>query len=369
MKMKHTLRTILTAALLPAVAITASAFGPEGHEFVGAIADEKLDGTLEQKIDTLLDGISLADAALLPDKIKTWDRKPPDRANTFHMPDHPGIEAQLVDFWKANPPDHNNVDTKPSHHWFHYTDVPVGVAEKYADGTTGRLKWDIVHMIPFCISVLKGETPVSNDRKITKPVAVILLAHFVGDIHQPLHVGAEYFDQAGHKSDPDHGGEALSDQGGNLLLLTLDELDDHGHHTTQDKLHSYWDGKAVSTAFHRINAEIMHENPGHSPQVKPIERVKRLAKKEPEGWSLPAGDVLKWSEAWADEILPIAREAHEKLNFTGVHVSPSNHKEAQGMAAPKAGLTQSYPDWAGEVIERQLHKAGWRLAALLKEIL
>ena len=85
----------------------------------------------------------------------------------------------------------------PSHHWFHYTDVPLADAEKYADGKAGRSQWDIVHMMRYCIAVLQGEEPEDNARKITKPIAVILLAHFVGDIHQPLHVGAQYFDAQG----------------------------------------------------------------------------------------------------------------------------------------------------------------------------
>ena len=66
----------------------------------------------------------------------------------------------------------------------------------------GRSQWDIVHMITYCVNVLTGATPEDNARKITKPIAMILLAHFVGDIHQPLHVGAEYFN-AGKAINPD----------------------------------------------------------------------------------------------------------------------------------------------------------------------
>src|SRR5260370_23796397 len=59
----------------------------------------------------------------------------------------------------------------PSHHWFHYTDVPVVRVEKYAEGQAGRSKWDVVHMIPYCVEVLRGRVPEQNERKITKPVA------------------------------------------------------------------------------------------------------------------------------------------------------------------------------------------------------
>jgi len=52
-------------------------------------------------------------------------------------------------------------------------------------------------MINYCIGVLKGTVHQPNVRKITPSVAVILLAHYVGDMHQPLHVGAAYFDDDG----------------------------------------------------------------------------------------------------------------------------------------------------------------------------
>ena len=132
------------------------------------------------------------------------------------------IEEQLRTFWTANPPTDDHNSAIPSHHWFHYTDVPVMNVVKYRDGKTGRSQWDIVHMMRFCVQVLKGEVPEDNPRKITKPVAVILLAHYVGDVHQPLHVGAEYFAANGNKTDPDRSGQAaLEDQGGNSILLEL----------------------------------------------------------------------------------------------------------------------------------------------------
>jgi hypothetical protein len=103
------------------------------------------------------------------------------------LPDHPLIESQLLEFFKANPPTSHNPDMlPPNHHWFHYTDVPVAGNASYLSGSTGRSQWDVVHLIPFCINVLRGKMPENNDCKITKSIAVILLAHYVGDIHQPL---------------------------------------------------------------------------------------------------------------------------------------------------------------------------------------
>ena len=67
-----------------------------------------------------------------------------------------------------------------------------------------------------------ARNPRQTPRAITKPVALILLAHYVGDIHQPLHVGAEYFDN-GKFANPDTDKNALPDQGGNTFVMDLAE--------------------------------------------------------------------------------------------------------------------------------------------------
>src|SRR5947207_2607015 len=169
------------------------AYGPLGHEIVGGIADERLEITHKAiKVRTLLDGLTLEKAAVITDEIKGWDKKGVDDPKAFRYSAHLKIDRQLRDFWRANQPTHNPGSAMPSHHWFHYTDVPVVRVEKYAEGQAGRSKWDVVHMIPYCLEVLRGRVSEQNERNITKPVALILLAHYVGDIHQPLHVGAEY---------------------------------------------------------------------------------------------------------------------------------------------------------------------------------
>nr|MBA3272390.1 hypothetical protein [Chthoniobacterales bacterium] len=170
------------------------AYGPIGHQIVGAIADERLAGTpVGAKVRRLLDGFTLEKAAVIPDEIKGWDEKGADDPDIFHYSSRPGIDAQLRHFWRANPPTRDHGSAIPSHHWFHYADVPVLNPQKYADGKTGRWQWDIVHMISYCVAVLHGDEPEGNARKITEPIAIILLAHYLGDIHQPLHVGAQYF--------------------------------------------------------------------------------------------------------------------------------------------------------------------------------
>ncbi len=316
MKLFHCPTKLIALAILALAVQPARAYGPDGHHIVGAIADERLANTpAGKKIATMLDGMTLRDAAQVPDTIKGWDKKGvDDPKNAGYFSSRPRIAEQLREFWKANQPTHDDNSPNPSHHWFHYTDVPVE-AKNYAAGTVGRGKWDIVHMISYCISVLRGETPEDNPRKITKPVAIILLAHYLGDIHQPLHVGAQYFDQSGHPTNPDNGKPAAEDQGGNSIKLDISG----GNSSKSPKLHSFWDGDPVKA--------LLPENSGPAPadqrksEMSAGEKtlVHEFASQEPKNWKLPASVPLKdYAEAWANEILPIAREAHARLTFDGM---------------------------------------------------
>ena len=87
---------------------------------------------------------------------------------------------------------------------------------------------------------------------------------------------------------------------------------------------------------------------------------------------LPASIALKnYSEAWANEILPIAREAHERLRFVGMHSQLEEDRTvAAGTAQEKnAPDGVAYADWAAKIVREELHKAGWRLADLLSQAL
>lgn len=356
------------------------AFGAEGHALVGAIADARLAGTPSgPKVTAILDGLTLSRAAVIPDEIKGWDKHGADAPGGFYLPDHPGIEKQLREFWKANPPpvtprSEDDSDPAPSHHWFHYTNIPLLGPGRYDQGKHGRSKWDIVQMIRYCQDVLSGRVAEDNPRKITKAVAIILLAHYVGDLHQPLHVGAEFFDREGRPVDPDAPGVegALSSQGGNTLFLLLKEPVDPANPNKRVTLHGYWDGFAVKAAIERVGAEILRENPDHAPEFLPPEIAARMVGQEPAGWNaMAAGDPARWAETWANEILPVAREAHARLEYSGIQPREDRGVTlASGFAREKSMQDgRGYADWSGEVIAREIAKGGWRLAALLEKAL
>jgi hypothetical protein len=366
-------RTLCLVFLTHQFSATVEAYGPLGHEIVGAIADERLANTpTATKVRALLDGLTLEKAGVIADEIKGWDKKGVDDPRSFHYSARRDIDKQLRDFWRANPPTLGMNPGVPSHHWFHYTDVSVVPAQRYRDGRAGRSKWDVVHMIPFCIQVLQGRVPEQNERRITKPVALILLAHYVADIHQPLHVGAEYFDQHGQVVDPDKDKSALGDEGGNTFTLELSDEPPRRRGVHKKKFHGFWDYDAVNALFLQTPDTLRKDELQTLIEPHKRELVHEMATQEPNNWRMSRNvPVDIYAETWADEILPIAREAHARLEFTNVHPQQDEDRTvAAGEAIEKPTADQkNYRAWATDVVRRELHTAGWRLADLLERIL
>jgi len=365
-------RELFIAIVIVAVRSSLFGYGPTGHEIVGGIADKLIANTpAAQKIYALTDGITLERASTIADEIKAWDKNGVDDLNAFpHYAEHSKIDEQLREFWRANPPYQDPKAATPSHHWFHYTDVPVLNVEKYSDGKTGRSQWDIVHMVGYCVDVVRGEVPENNPRKITKSVAMILLAHYVGDIHQPLHVGAEYFNHAGHAVDPDKGQAGVEDEGGNMLLLRLT----HGRREDLAKfglkLHGFWDNEAVMANLPAVPADVTREE--RFTLIEPAKRrmIDRFAKEQPKNWRAPATAALKnYAAFWADEILPVAKEAHDRLRFVNVHETIDQENTVMAGDAREKNMPDhvAYAEWVKGIVRDELHKAGWRLADLLTQ--
>ena len=140
-------RALLVAVLLVSLATAVLAYGPNGHQIVGAVADERLvNSPAAGKIRRLLQGYALQKASVIPDEIKGWDKNGVDHPGIFRYSSRPIVDANLADFWRANQPTYDLASEAPSHHWFHYTDVPLLGSRKYRDGKVGRSRWDVVNM-------------------------------------------------------------------------------------------------------------------------------------------------------------------------------------------------------------------------------
>lgn len=341
-------KLIAVALTISVLAINGYGYAARGHRLVGAIADRRLakDKAVRDKVRLLLDGLTLEQVATLPDQIKSWDACGDKTPDNRPVTDHKRINRELRAFLKAN-----LCSSNPSHGEFHYVNIPIVGNEQYADGQVGRRQFDIVQMIPFCIRVLRGEEPETNDRAITKAVAVILITHYVGDIHQPLHVGAQFFNADGNPFEPTNTNPGFADQGGNkLTLFTFMK----GKRVSAGNLHGYWDFQTVENAFgDAADASV----------------AKSLAAKTPSNWTLD-GDVVTWSEQMANRMMPVSREAHNRLDFRKIETEVGKQDILSGRAEEKKKTGgQFYAIWAAATVKDQIHRGGWRLAALLEEAL
>ena len=139
----------------------------------------------------------------------------------------------------------------------------------------------------------------------------------MGDIHQPLHVGAEFFDSNGKPFEPTPQNVGFADQGGNKLTLFTFV---NGQRKSAGKFHGYWDSQTVENAF------------GTQPDAKVAQR---LGSKEPEDWEL-SGGVETWAEQLANDILPTAREAHERLQYKNIQFQSGKPEISSGRAEERA---------------------------------
>lgn len=150
-------------------------WGRNGHRATGKIAEKHLTRKAKKCVDKLLKGQSLAFVSTYADEIKS------DRAYSKYYPWH-----------------YVNMDL----------DQTYEQAEKNPEG-------DLVTGIDTCIQVLKDKNSSEND----KAFHLKLLVHFIGDLHQPLHIGRK------------------EDKGGNDVQVQW-----FGSGTN---LHSVWDTKMI----------------------------------------------------------------------------------------------------------------------------
>ncbi|MFI2743121.1 S1/P1 nuclease [Zhouia sp. PK063] len=129
-------------------------WGKTGHRVVGEVASQYIKNSTKRKIEKILNGASLADVATYADDIKSDKR-----------------------FRKYSP--------------WHYVDFPFG--KNYGDEQPSN-KGDLAQGIKKCVEVLKDKNASQED----KAFYLKMLIHFVGDLHQPLHVGLEE-DMGGNK--------------------------------------------------------------------------------------------------------------------------------------------------------------------------
>jgi len=329
----------------------ASAWGYQGHKVVGSIADKLLKPNAAEQVHQILGAhLDLRKVAPWADCVKSVVRHDNGTFEYVVDPDHLDYEvpctpfksaeerAEMVDYVTRNwstclyKPDGPDKPERGCHNTFHFDDVAIQRSgfDRAFQGTNAH---DLVAAIGAALAVLADKpVPLSFAFSIkNKREALFLLAHFIGDLHQPLHVGAVYLDADGKLVDPD------------LAHMIDPATETIGGNAIQDQnisLHHEWDD---------IPTDI-----GEATTTELLSAARLVPPSQ--------GRIEDWPVNWASDSILVARDAFAALSFQRTE------------PPPKVKWTVSFDDhtaylWFMDLIKRrQLAKGGARLAELLNAI-
>ena len=152
-------------------------WGANGHRVVAQIAEENLSSVARELINKLLNGKTLVSVSTFADDIKSDPKY--RKYNSWH---------------------YVNIDS-----------------DKNYGGLVPNKNGDIIKAIKKCILILKDKNQSINEKEFY----LKLLVHFIGDIHQPLHVGR------------------LEDRGGNDIKVKW--------FGKPSNLHRVWDSEIINS--------------------------------------------------------------------------------------------------------------------------
>jgi len=350
MRFDHPAFIIVLAAMALGSAREARSWDAAGHATVGAIADRLLDGTTAGARVAAILGTDLRTASVWADCAKGVSERDGEFRYTVSeryvacqpFEDAAG-QARMVDFVRRN---WDACDPAPGeercHKQYHYTDVAIE-RNVYARGEVGTSDHDIVAAMRAAILFLEnGAAPGPVNIKDAKE-ALLMLAHYVGDEHQPLHVGAIYLDPMGREVDPDHGtfDPGSRTRGGNELIVGRSthagrSLREARSLREGDSLHREWDD--IPT---RLDAD-------HFAAAGAVE-----ARRVP----ATTGPPSSWPVLWASDTLRVSHAAFRNLTFGSETLS----KHEWPVMTP-----EDYASRRETLQRQQLELAGARLAELMQ---
>lgn len=262
----------------------ALAWGDNGHIAVAKVADGLLTPAAHEAIAKLIPGSHIYDRniAVFADSYK-------------HTP-----EGQKTRAW-------------------HYVDIPLE-AEGYRPERDCLNDNCVVAQLPAQRAILRDASRPLAERQL----ALKLVVHFVGDIHQPLHCA-----ERGH------------DAGGNEVAVRL--RDQHGIRN----LHSVWDG------------DLVDENLGGAdPEDWAAKLVTLITPAQRAEWEKVADPA-----AWANEGHALA----VRYCYAGVPAGAPVPPHGKSHSADAVSLNDAYIEAGKKVVLEQIEKGGVRLARALNE--
>lgn len=349
---------LIVATMLAAAPCFAHAWGSDGHQTVATIAAGLLKGTpTEARVTALLGDMSLPVASLWADCAKgispaqKYSYPTPGKYAECAPLETPARIAEMADYVRRN--DRQcaiGMDEDSCHRQTHYADIATQ-RSRYVQGFVGTRGDDVAGALRTAILVLQGKPADGPPHFKSKREALIVLVHLLGDLHQPLHVGALYLNAQGRRVDPDKTGldPATFTVGGNSLWVVGAPKPPNPPTPASGpgapvsagfgppKLHTIWDGVPDKFKPARVDAAWLAE----------ARKVRSNT-----------GDPADWPARWATQSLEQSRLAFEGLSFS-----------------PKQGshwtvvLPKGYSARADAIKRQQLTIAGAKLAQLLKAVL
>jgi len=337
----------LAAGLAMAAALAgagpAAAWGGAGHQLTGAIADQLLGPNARAHVSQIL-GVSLKVAAPWPDCVRQvnmfhgqiqWDKFAKTPAVCVALATPAGID-EMVAYAKANWGQCSTPDpSHPCHTQYHFADIPEADQVYALSRRPGAGDHDVVHTIKAAVLKLQGKAPPKPYAALTDRQALFLLAHMVGDLHQPLHVGALYLQPDGGRvtDPPKRPPVTMQTIGGNVIM-----------YTKSGGLHGVWDDIPASFGTDATPAYVADAT--------------QLA--------ATPGAVLDWPARWASDSVGQAHTPAFQALVFGQGVSSGPHK--QGLTWPISSRPTDYATTLHAEQRAQVVKGGRRLADILNAI-
>ena len=308
--------------LLLALPSPLPAWGPLGHSAIAAIAEKHFTPATQSHVAVLLaqgHDIDLPSIANWADEVRAAV------AGRGPLTDDAEARAFNAKF--------------PTNALWHFVDLPLG-AQDYREVAAFTSVNDVVHAIGRCVAVL--ERTESRPDDFTKPQALRLLVHFIGDIHQPLHCGTGFYDLSNLNhplliTDPRLCAGRPNDRGGNDLFFGPD---------SNQQLHALWDDALVFAIR-------------HSSDYRELAEFLESKFAQPAG---PApGDYHAWAKQWAIDSVNQAQKAYQDITFGSATVDGQRLRIMVQLPA-------NYIDKNQSIAAEQLTKAGIHLSQLLNAI-
>jgi hypothetical protein len=321
-------RFLLAVAVIFSLTCPAFAWSAAGHKYVASIAFARLTPAEQEKVIAIL--------REHPRFQKDFLEKLPDDAaddaskNEFYF--------QELSVWPDVVRGYRGDDAKYNHGTWHYINVPSYLNDSDREALDGKLKINIEFAPPSepieqmnAVQTLKLSRRMLSDKVTTPADKAVMLAwlfHLVGDIHQPLHSTALFspilFPQG--------------DRGGNNVLTVQ-----------RRNLHSLWDGL-----------------PGNEAKLRGAhqEAAKLLEASELAMLGDTAAAHLD-EETWVNE----SRELAMSFTYSPELIAYLRGVENEGGKGLKPfEFSEDYLKAGGKICDKRIVQAGYRLAAVLKQI-